>query len=86
MCIGTVLFLCNPNFKKRMIELYGVENPSQNDEILKKQYGFTLKEHNIGLFYRGSYEKHFIDYCVENEIEIENFKGTISYFDGKNRK
>lgn len=71
------------NFKK-----YGVINPSQSLEIHKKQHsGYILKHHETGLYYRGSYELNFIEYCLENDIEIENFKGTINYyFDNKNRK
>ena len=84
---GTVKFFCNPKFKEKMVELYGVENPSQCEEIHKRQHGFTLKRHNNGMVYRGSYEKDFIDFSIENKIEIENFKGTISYyFEGKDRK
>jgi hypothetical protein len=74
--------------KNTNLEKYGAENPSQSYEIHKKQHsGYILKHHNNDLYYRGSYEKDFIDYCLEEKIEIENFKGSIDYFfEGKNRK
>jgi len=84
---GTELFLCNKEFKEKMLELYGVEYTSQVPEIhLKQQNGYILKHYN-GLHYRGSYEKDFIDHCIEKNIDIENFKGTIDYFyENINRK
>jgi len=130
---GTEPFFCSPRFKNRMIEIYGVDNPSKEKNMKKKkedtcyenygvrnpshspeiqnqkeqtcfknygvrnpshspeihkkqQSGFILKHYN-GLSYRGSYEKHFIDYCVDKNIKIENFKGTIPYnLDGVDRK
>ena len=68
-------------------ENHGVRNPSQSPEIHKRQHsGYILKHYN-GLYYRGSYEKDFINYCIEHEIEIENFKGSVDYFfEGKQRK
>jgi hypothetical protein len=67
---------------------YGVRYPAQSEEIYKKQHsGYILKHHESGLYYRGTYEKDFIDYCLQENIEIENFIGTIKYFfDGKIRK
>jgi hypothetical protein len=71
-----------------LMKKYGVRYPAQSYEIHKKQEsGFVLKHHQTGLYYRGSYEKHFIDYCIDKNIKIDNFKGSIDYyFDGKNRK
>lgn len=67
---------------------FGVKYPAQSEEIHKKQQsGYILKHHYTGLHYRGSYELDFIEYCLEKNITIENFKGSINYFfDGKNRK
>jgi DNA-directed RNA polymerase subunit N (RpoN/RPB10) len=66
---------------------YGVDNPTQSSEIFEKQQKTqkTIKLHDNGLYYRGSYEKDFLDHCNENNIEIE--KGfTIKYlFNGKNK-
>lgn len=74
--------------RKTCLERYGVENPSQDPEIHKRQHsGHILKYYNENLTYRGSYEKDFLDYCFENNIEIENFKGNIEYeLDSKSRK
>ena len=71
-----------------LMKRYGVRYPAQSYEIHKKQEsGFVLKHHQSGLYYRGSYEKHFIDYCLNKNIKIQNFKGSIDYyFDDKNRK
>jgi len=73
--------------KKTNLELYGVENVSQNKEIhLRQHNGYILKHYN-GLYYRGTYEKNFLDYCISNMIKIENFKNSIDYeFNGKNKK
>lgn len=82
----------SPEIKRKqelsLLKNYGVTNPSQSLEIHKKQHsGYILKHHDAGLYYRGSYEKDFIDYCLVEDIKIENFEGSIDYFfDGKNRK
>jgi len=67
---------------------YGVKNPSQSIEIHKRQHsGYIRKHHKSGLYYRGTYEKDFIDFSIKNEIEIENFNGYIPYyFEGEDRK
>jgi len=75
--------------EKTCFKNYGVKYPAQCYEIYKKQQdaGLVLTSHESGLYYRGSYEKHFIDFCIDKNIKIENFKGSIDYyFDGKNRK
>lgn len=67
--------------KQTMIENWGVENPSQSPEIFEKSQksGKKLKLHRIGLYYRGTYESHFLDFCLLNSIKVE--KGpTIKYF------
>ena len=59
---------------------WGVENPSQNPYIFEKSQksGKKIKLHEIGLYYRGTYEKDFLDYCLLNNIIVE--KGpTIKY-------
>jgi hypothetical protein len=85
---GTILFMCDPKFKNKMIELYGVDNPSKSIEIHKKQHsGFIIKHHKKGLYYRGTYELHFIEYCLKHNIDIKNFEGNIEYdFNGSIHK
>lgn len=60
---------------------HGVKFPSQNIEIHEKQQksSHCLKYHSSGLYYRGSYEKHFIDFCNQKNIQIENIKDGIKY-------
>ena len=60
--------------KTTNLKKYGVEYPSQNIEIHIKQQksGFKLKKHKLGLNYRGKNEKIFLDYCFDNDIEIES--------------
>ena len=74
---GTYRGFGTQHHKDKMIELYGVENASQSLEIHEKQHGFTLKYHENGIYYRGSYEKDFIDFCLRNNIKIENFRKAI---------
>jgi hypothetical protein len=65
------------NFKK-----YKVKAPLQNFEIFEKNQksAFKIKLHEkTNLFYRGTYENHFLDYCFTNNIEV--LKGiSIPYF------
>lgn len=59
---------------------WGVRNPMQSIDIFEKSQrsGKKIKLHECGLTYRGKYEKHFLDYCMENKIEVH--KGpTIRY-------
>ena len=53
---------------------YGVKYPAQCYEIYKKQQeaGLVLTSHESGLYYRGSYEKHFIDFCIDKNIKIKS--------------
>lgn len=82
---GVYNFVETEEFKKKSkttcFKNYGVNNPSQNEEIYIKQQikGFQLKIHeSTGLYYRGTYEKHFLDFCFENNISIKQGK-TIKY-------
>jgi hypothetical protein len=41
---------------------------------------FKLKFHGeMKLYYRGSYEKHFLDYCFLNKISINSFDDQLYY-------
>ena len=61
---------------------YGVLHHSQNSIIHTKQMKgcFLLKIHEkTNLNYQGTYEKHFLDFCFDNNINVE--KGPkIKYF------
>lgn len=66
------------NYIKRYnFEHYGVEYISQVPEIYMRQQksGYRIHFHeNTKLNYRGTYEKHFLDYCFDNNISIEQGK------------
>lgn len=59
--------------KKTCLTNYGVENPTQSPDIFEKSQknGKNIKLHKCGLYYRGTYEKHFLDMCYDNNIEVE---------------
>ena len=60
----------------------------QNKDIFNKQQesGFRIKKHKkTGLSYRGTYEKHFLDFCFENSIVVENGPSVKFLFEGKNK-
>jgi len=74
--------------KKTNLEKYGVENATQNEKVFHKQQinGFSLKLHQeTNLFYRGTYEKDFLDFCFKNSIPIKKGKTIKYYFNEKNR-
>lgn len=55
------------------IKNHGVENPSQSSEIFEKSQinGKKIKLHEkYNLYYRGSYEKDFLDFCFINNIVV----------------
>ncbi len=72
--------------KKKWLDLYGVDNPSKNEEIFKKQQrsSFHVHKHNkTNLFYQGSYELDFLE-KFHNNINIkEGIK--VPYFSEKAR-
>jgi len=73
--------------KETTLSNYGVENPSQSSEIFIKaqKSGKKIKEHHTGLFYRGTYEKDFLDFCYKHKVPIEKGK-TLKYtLNGKER-
>lgn len=67
---------------------YGVRHTNQNLEIMNKiqKSGFNLKFHeNMDLYYRGSYEKDFLDFCFSNNILVSDFKDHL-YYSHNNKK
>ncbi len=70
------------------MENYGVDNPTKNKEIYEKAQATaykTIKYKDTDLKYQGSYELDFIEYCISNNIHIENGPSIQYYMDGKNR-
>lgn len=78
---GDAFYTNREKAENTMYEKYGDKYPSHIKEIFDKQQknAFLLKYHeNTCLYYRGSYEKDFLDYCYSKNIEIEQ-GSTISY-------
>jgi len=67
-------------------EIYGVNHPMQIEEVFIKNQksGHTSHCHKeTGLYYRGTYEKHFLDYCFDNNISILQGKRIKYNFENK---
>jgi very-short-patch-repair endonuclease len=74
--------------KQTMIERYGVEYSMQNKDIHEKQQrsGLLRKKYNdTNIHYQGTYEKHFLDFCFENNIIVENGPSVKYLFEGKSK-
>lgn len=72
--------------KKTCLSKYGVEHISQVPEIFQKieKNSFKAQIHSCGLYYRGSYEKDFLDNYA-HKIKIEKGKSFKYEDDGKIR-
>lgn len=73
---------------KTNMERYGVIAPLQNLKIfeLNQKNAFKLKLHeNLNLYYRGTYEKDFLDYCYNNKIQISKGISIPYNYEEKNR-
>lgn len=89
---GTVWYMSSKDFKDKSkitnLERYGVEYNMQNESIYMKAQISGQKAHihdKTGLFYRGSYEKDFLDMCVKNNIKVEQGKRFSYEFNGKKK-
>lgn len=74
--------------KQTHTERYGVEHALQHKEFFDKAQKSAFKTHihsETSLKYQGKYEKHFIDYCVINNIKIENSKSIKYFYENKKR-
>jgi hypothetical protein len=61
---------------------YGVRHTNQNLETMIKiqKNAFKLKYHeNMNFYYRGSYEKDFLDFCFSKNINISLFDDELYY-------
>lgn len=75
---GSEWYMSSDDFKGKSIntnlERYGVEYVMQNEDIFMKMQisGQKAKKHEeTGLYYRGTYEKDFLDLCYRENICIE---------------
>jgi len=89
---GTEWYMSSKDFKNKSkitnLKRYGVEYNMQNETIYMKAQinGQKAKTHkDTGLFYRGTYEKDFLDYCFNKNIKIEQGKKILYEFDDKKR-
>lgn len=76
------------NTKETFNLKFGSDYAMHNIALFNKQQtsGSLLKTHELtGLKYRGTYEKHFLDYCFDNKISIESGM-TINYLFETKRK
>lgn len=72
--------------KHTCIEIYGVEHPMQNEIVFNKNERkcFSLNWHKeTGLYYRSSYEKDFLDFCVEKKLKVSKGKRIQYTIDNK---
>ena len=82
MLINFTIQIYDEKIKKTNLERFGVEHNMHNKEVFEKNQisSCLLKTHDLtGLKYRGTYEKDFLDYCINNNISIESGM-TIKYF------
>lgn len=69
--------------ERTCLNRYGVRHTNHIPIIMHKiqKSAMKIKYHNnTKLYYRGTYEKHFLDFCFDNNITIESFKGNITYW------
>jgi len=76
---------CKERTKQTNLKKYGVNNHMQIKENFLKQQksGHRLHFHeNTHLYYRGTYEKDFLDFCFNNNIVLEQGKRIKYSFEG----
>ena len=68
--------------KKTMMKRYGVENPFF---LSNKRYKIKFDE-RFNLYYQGTYEKHFLDFCIKNNIKVTKPTYILYFFNNKEYK
>lgn len=81
---------CKNKLRQTNLERYGVEYPMQVEEFFYKQQKSSLKikkYKDTDLYYQGTYELDFLNYCEDNNIlSIVERGKTINYmFENKNK-
>lgn len=78
---GSDYYLQSKEGKQNMItvcnERYGCDNPTQNEDIFIKAQKNSFKKfkfENTELIYQSKYELDFLNFCVKNNIIVENGK------------
>ncbi len=75
--------------KKTCLLKYGYEHTNHVDYIFEQiqKSAYKLKRfENTDLYYRGTYELDFLNFCKTNDIIIKNHKSIEYYFEGKSKK
>lgn len=77
---GSEWYMNSDNFKEKSIitniKKYGCIYPIQNKKIFEKSIKSAYKKYKFNdLYYQGTYELHFIMFCIEKNINIK--KGVI---------
>ncbi len=70
------------------LKRYGVKSAMHNDKIHQKSLknAFRNRIHiGTGLKYQGLNEKDFLDFCINNKIQVEKGKSIKYFFDNKER-
>ena len=67
--------------KETIFSKYGVYHTNHVEYIFNKMQisSFKIKKYNDSIMYQGTYEKHFLDFCFDNNIYCEKFAGNIIY-------
>lgn len=71
-------------YRESCINRYGVDNPMKNLGIFKKSQksGYKIKSYNDNLYYQGTYELDFLNFCKKlNIIDLIERGPTIKYND-----
>jgi hypothetical protein len=74
--------------KETCLKNWGVENPTQSSIIFNKSQksGKKIKLYEeLNIYYRGSYELDFLNYCLNNNIDVQKGK-TITYYKDNKKK
>jgi len=74
--------------EKTLMSNYGVRNPSQSEFLFEKSQksGKKIKFHeNTNLYYRGTYELHFLDFCFQHNINVQKGPSISFKYKEKNK-
>lgn len=81
--------LIKNKIKNTLLDRYGVDNPTKNTEIFNKSQKNSLrilKYNSLDIFYQGTYELDFINFCIDNNIYFERGPVIDYNMNGKDRK
>ena len=86
---GTTSYNNRDKAERTSLERYGVNHIMQDKDILYKTQKSVKSSVKCGvhkdIHYRGTYELNFINFCIENNIQLERGPVVKYFFDSKNR-